>query len=91
MSNTMGLELSPDIAATGLAQSGDELFQLGLRYSIGHGGVRRDYVAAHMLFNIAALRGSMEARIYRKELAAEMNPADIAEAQRAAREWLAHA
>jgi TPR repeat protein len=72
-----------------LAMSGDELFQLGLRYSIGHGGTPRDAIAAHMLFNLAALRGSVEAKIYRKELADEMEPAALAEAQRAAREWLA--
>ena len=49
--------------------SGDELFRLGLLYSTGQGGAPLDYVSAHMLFNLAAMRGSMEARIYRKELA----------------------
>ncbi|HZZ35193.1 MAG TPA: sel1 repeat family protein, partial [Caulobacteraceae bacterium] len=44
-----------------------------------------------MLFNLAAMRGSVEAKIYRKELSEEMDPADIAEAQRAARQWLAEA
>ncbi len=69
--------------------SGDELFQLGLRYSTGQGGMPLDYISAHTLFNLAALRGSIEAKVYRKELSAEMDPADIADAQRAAREWLA--
>ena len=46
------------------------------------------YVSAHTLFNLASLRGSLEAKIYRKELSAEMDPSDVAEAQRAAREWL---
>ena len=41
-----------------------------------------------MLFNLAAMRGSDEAKAYRRELSGEMDPADIAEAQRAAREWL---
>ncbi len=68
--------------------SGDDLFRLGLRYSTGQGGAPLDYVAAHTLFNLASLRGSLEAKIYRKELSAEMDPADVAEAQRAAREWL---
>jgi hypothetical protein len=36
------------------------------------------------------MRGSVEAKIYRKELSQEMDPADVAEAQRAAREWLSH-
>jgi hypothetical protein len=70
--------------------SGDELFRMGLLYSTGQGGAPLDYVSAHMLFNLAAMRGSIEAKIYRKELSQEMDPADVAEAQRAAREWLSH-
>jgi uncharacterized protein len=69
--------------------SGDELFRLGLLYSTGQGGAPLDYVSAHMLFNLAAMRGSMEAKIYRKELSAEMAMEDVAEAQRQARQWLA--
>ena len=71
--------------------SGDELFRLGLLYSTGQGGAPLDYVSAHMLFNLAAMRGSIEAKVYRKELSLEMDHADVAEAQRAAREWLASA
>ena len=71
--------------------SGDELFRLGLLYSTGQGGAPLDYVSAHMLFNLAAMRGSLEARVYRKELSMEMDHAEVAEAQRAAREWLATA
>ena len=83
------------LADTGLPlpksdSSGDELFRMGLLYSTGQGGAPLDYVSAHMLFNLAAMRGSIEAKIYRKELSQEMDPADVAEAQRAAREWLAH-
>ncbi len=73
------------------AASGDELFRLGLLYSTGQGGAPLDYVSAHMLFNLAAMRGSLEAKVYRKELSLEMDQADVAEAQRAAREWLATA
>jgi len=69
--------------------SGDELFRMGLLYSTGQGGAPLDYVSAHMLFNLAAMRGSLEAKIYRKELSQEMASEDVAEAQRAAREWLA--
>jgi len=69
--------------------SGDELFRLGLLYSTGQGGAPRDYVSAHMLFNLAAMRGSIEAKAYRRELSQEMDPSDVAEAQRAARRWLA--
>ena len=73
----------------GPESSGDELFRLGLLYSTGQGGAPLDFVSAHMLFNLAAMRGSLEAKVYRKELSAEMDPADVAEAQRAARQWLA--
>jgi len=73
----------------GADSSGDELFRLGLLYSTGQGGAPLDYVSAHMLFNLAAMRGSVEAREYRKELSQEMDPAEVAEAQRNAREWLA--
>ncbi|HEV2366121.1 MAG TPA: sel1 repeat family protein [Caulobacteraceae bacterium] len=70
------------------SSTGDELCQLGLLYSTGQGGAPLDYVSAHMLFNLAALRGSSDAKRYRSEISQEMLPADIAEAQRAAREWL---
>lgn len=71
--------------------TGDELFRMGLMYSTGQGGAPVDYVSAHMLFNLAAMRGSVEAKVYRKELSEEMASADVAEAQRAAREWLQRA
>ena len=70
--------------------TGDELFRLGLLYSTGQGGAPLDYVSAHMLFNLAAMRGSVEAKVYRKELSEEMASESVAEAQRQAREWLAH-
>jgi uncharacterized protein len=70
--------------------TGDELFKMGLLYSTGQGGAPLDYVSAHMLFNLAAMRGSVEAKIYRKELSQEMAADEVAEAQRQAREWLAH-
>jgi uncharacterized protein len=65
----------------------DDLFELGLIYSIGD-EVAADLVVAHKWFNLAAVRGNNEAAFYRQQLAAEMAAADIAEAQRAAREWL---
>lgn len=68
--------------------SGDDLFKLGLMYSTGQGGAPLDLVSAHMIFNLAAMKGSDEARIYRRELSQEMDRDDVAEAQRAARRWL---
>jgi TPR repeat protein len=79
-----------DLPLPGPDSSGDELFKMGLLYSTGQGGAPLDYVSAHMLFNLAAMRGSLEAKIYRKEISQEMDPQDVAEAQRAAREWLSH-
>jgi TPR repeat protein len=70
--------------------SGDELFRMGLLYSTGQGGAPIDYVSAHMLFNLAAMRGSIEAKVYRKEISQQMDSGEVAEAQRAAREWLSH-
>ena len=84
-------EAGEGLPLPGPETSGDELFRLGLLYSTGQGGAPLDYVSAHMLFNLAAMRGSMEAKVYRKELSQEMDPADVAEAQRAARRWLAEA
>ena len=68
--------------------TGDELFRMGLLYSTGQGGAPLDYVSAHMLFNLAAMRGSAEAKIYRRELSREMDQDEVAEAQRQARRWL---
>jgi hypothetical protein len=42
-----------------------------------------------MLFNLAAMRGSTEAQVYRRELSREMDHEEVAEAQRQARRWLA--
>ena len=65
----------------------DALYNLGLAYSTGQ-GVAQDFVAAHKWFNLAALRGSNEAKSWRNQLAVEMEPSQIAQAQKLAREWL---
>jgi len=62
--------------------------EMGIQYSSGRGGLL-DLVAAHKWFNIAALRGNRDAARMRGEIAAEMSTAQIAEAQRAARAFLA--
>lgn len=66
----------------------DALYDLGLIYSTGR-GVEVDLVTAHKWFNLAAMRGSDAAKACRAELSHEMQPTEIAEAQRQAREWLA--
>lgn len=73
-----------EMAAAGNAQT---LFELGLIYASGRDG-EQDNVTAHKWFNIAAFRGFDAAKARREELAAEMTRDEIAEAQRAAREWL---
>jgi uncharacterized protein len=65
----------------------DALFELGMLYATGL-NVAADLVVAHKWFNLAAMRGNDEARAHRMELAREMSAAQIAEAQRLAREWL---
>ena len=67
---------------------GDELFRLGMMYSTGQGGAPVDLISAHMMFNLAAMRGSLEASVYRRELSREMDREEVAEAQKAARQWL---
>jgi len=69
------------------ANTADLFFELGLKYCLGQ-GVDRDYVAAHKWFNLAALKGNAAARDYRSEISREMDSAQIAEAQRQARDWL---
>jgi uncharacterized protein len=59
---------------------------LGDMYTTGS-GVPQDYVIAHMWFNLAAARGHKESVKLRNKLAALMTPAQIAEAQKLAREW----
>ena len=65
----------------------DAFYDLGIRYSVGH-SVPADLVSAHKWFNIAAMKGNREAVLQRQEIAANMSPADIAAALRAARAWL---
>jgi uncharacterized protein len=68
-------------------QEADALFTLGLKYCLGR-EVPKDLIAAHKWFNLAAMSGNDAARHYRLEVAREMAPSDIAEAQRRARDWL---
>ncbi|MGZ5867202.1 MAG: SEL1-like repeat protein [Xanthobacteraceae bacterium] len=65
----------------------DVFYQLGILYSAG-GEIPADYVTAHKWFNIAAARGNAEATRLRREIAEEMSEAEVASAQRAARDWL---
>jgi uncharacterized protein len=70
------------------ADQGDANSQsfLGRMYFLGH-GVPEDYVAAHMWLNLATAGGEKKAAEIRDMVAKEMIPAQIAEAQKLAREW----
>jgi hypothetical protein len=59
---------------------------LGELYATGN-GVLRDSVLAHMWFNLAAANGEPDAARKRDVLAAQMKPAQIAEAQKLADAW----
>ena len=64
------------------------LYELGVAYSTGSGGVQVDLVEAHKWFNLAALNGSERGQECRAEISEEMTAREIAEAQRQARAWL---
>jgi len=61
--------------------------RLGMMHSTG-ASVPADMVSAHKWLNIAAMRGNAEAARLRREVAGEMSEAEIAAAQRAARDWI---
>jgi len=70
------------------AAQGDAKAQLylGLQSSFGQ-GVPMDLVEAYMWYSLAAENGNAHAPGYRDDLARQMTPAKIAEAQKRAREW----
>jgi TPR repeat protein len=65
----------------------EALYNLGLAYSTGQ-AVDVDYVAAHKWFNLAALKGVLQAKSWREQISEEMSSDQIAEALRQAREWM---
>ncbi len=73
------------------AEAGDinALFELGVTFSTGRGGCGVDLIEAHKWFNLAALNGCTRGQACRAEISVEMTAREIAEAQKAARAWLA--
>ena len=65
----------------------DVLFERGLYWASGRSGVV-NLVAAHKWFNLAALKGRVEAIALRREVAEMMSEIEIAMAQREARAWM---
>ena len=72
------------------AERGDveALFELGVSYSTGRGGIVVDLIEAHKWFNLGALSGDTRSQHCRAEISHEMTAREIAEAQRQARSWL---
>lgn len=64
------------------------LYDLGMAYSTGSGGVDVDLIEAHKWFNLAALNGCEEAMMSRADISDDMTAREIADAQRQARAWL---
>ncbi len=63
------------------------------QYNLGHiyvkgDGTPQDYVMAHMLFNIASISGTENAKTNRDKVADMMTPNQIEQAQRLAKEWM---
>ena len=72
------------------AERGDieALFELGVSFSTGRGGIDVDLIEAHKWFNLGALSGDTRSQQCRAEISQEMSAREIAEAQRQARSWL---
>jgi hypothetical protein len=81
---TFDLETATPIDAGALS---DVLFERGLYWASGRSGLV-DLVAAHKWFNLAALKGRVDAACLRREIADMMSEEEIALAQRDARAWL---
>jgi hypothetical protein len=65
----------------------DVLFERGLYWASGRSGVV-NLVAAHKWFNLAAVKGRVDAIQMRREVAEQMTEIEIAAAQREARDWM---
>ena len=81
---TIDIETAIPVEATAIP---DVLFERGLYWASGRSGVV-NLVAAHKWFNLAALKGRVDAIAMRREVAEQMSEIEIAAAQREARAWM---
>jgi len=81
---TFDLDAATAVQANAIS---DVLFERGLYWASGRSGVV-NLVAAHKWFNLAALKGRTDAIRMRREVAELMSEAEIAAAQREARDWI---
>ena len=56
----------------------DALYELGVSYSTGRGGIVVDLIEAHKWFNLAALSGDTRSQACRAEISIEMTAREIA-------------
>lgn len=78
---------SAQMGSLGASANADILCDMGLMYATGR-NCDLDMIAAHKWLNIAAIKGSARAVELRNEIAATMSKAELAQALRAAREWM---
>ena len=76
-----------DMATMGGETRADIFCEMGLMYATGR-GCDINLIAAHKWLNIAAIKGSDRAAELRADLSHAMSKAQLAEALRAAREWM---
>lgn len=76
-----------ECAGMGGETRADAFCEMGLMYATGR-GCSVDLVSAHKWLNIAAIKGSDRAAELRADLAETMTKTQLAEALRAAREWM---
>jgi uncharacterized protein len=81
---TIDTETATPVAAMAIP---DVLFERGLYWASGRSGVV-NLIAAHKWFNLAALKGRVDAIAMRREVAEQMSEIEIATAQREARAWM---
>jgi uncharacterized protein len=81
---SIDMETATPVEATAIP---DVLFERGLYWASGRSGVV-NLVAAHKWFNLAALKGRVDAIAMRREVAEQMSETEVATAQREARTWM---
>ena len=81
---TIDMETATPVEASAIP---DVLFERGLYWASGRSGVV-NLIAAHKWFNLAALKGRVDAIAMRREVAEQMSEIEIATAQREARAWM---
>ena len=84
VSGQIDLDAAIAVEATAIP---DVLFERGLYWASGRSGVV-NLVAAHKWFNLAAMKGRVDAVALRREVAEMMSDVEIAMAQREARTWM---